>query len=100
MKLICKRCNNELNDKSKTESICTSCNEDLELLDKQLEVNNRRIKKLEEHKRTTEIELKSLDTSNKHQVLLETMKRINHNLQIEYEQHEGIIKAIKTKEVL
>ena len=98
MSFICNRCKKESNKRSETKSICIPCSEDLKLLDKQLEVNNRRIKKLEEHKKSTEMELRNLDSEDNHEILLETMKRIEHNLQIEYEQHQGIIKVIKDKE--
>lgn len=98
MSFICNRCKEESSNRSETKSICVSCEEDLKLLDKQLEINNRRIKKLEEHKKDTVLELENLDSEDKHETLLETMKRIERNLRIEYEQHEGIIKAIKIKE--
>ena len=98
MSFACNRCKEKSSNRSETESICVSCKEDLELLDRQLEVNNRRIKKLEEHKKSTASELKNLHSEGKHEILLETMKRIEHNLQIEYEQHKGITNAIKVKE--
>ena len=71
----------------------------MDLLDKQLNVNSERIKKLEEHKRSVESELKSHKSEVDHKRLLETMKRLVHNLQIEYEQREGITKAIKFNKI-
>ncbi len=72
--------------------------EDLEILEKQLAVNNKRIKKLEEHKKSTELELKKLQSKKELEVLLETLKRIEKNLKIEYKMHEGIIKAMNSQE--
>ena len=60
-------------------------------------VNNERIKKLEEHKKITESEMKNIDSNNKQHTVLETMRRIEKNLKIEYEIHKEIIKAIKSK---
>ncbi len=72
-------------------------NEDLDLLEKQLEVNNERLKKLEEHKKSIEPEVKNPKSEKDYERLLETMKRLDHNLQIEHKNHEGIIKAINSK---
>ena len=72
-------------------------NEDLDLLEKQLEVNNERLKKLEEHKKSIEPELKNPKSEKDYERLLETMKRLDHNLQIEHKNHDGIIKAINSK---
>ena len=82
---------------AKRELICISCDQDLDLLDKQLEVNDMRIKKLEEHKKSTKYELKNPKSKEDYERLSETMKRIDHNLKIEYAQHDGIIKAITSK---
>jgi hypothetical protein len=71
--------------------------EDLDLLEKQLEVNNERLKKLEEHKKSIEPELKNPKSEKDYERLLETMKRLDHNLQIEHKNHDGIIKAINSK---
>ena len=60
-------------------------------------VNNERIKKLEAHKKITESEMKNLDSSKDQWTILETMRRIEKNLKIEYELHEGIVKAINSK---
>ena len=68
--------------------------EDFELLKKELKVNDQRIKKLEEHKKMVESELKNPKSEEDNQRLLETMKRIEKNLQIEYKKRDGIINAI------
>jgi len=72
-------------------------NEDLDLLEKQLEVNNERLKKLEEHKESIKPELKNPKSEKDYERLLETMKRLDHNLQIEHKNNDGIIKAINSK---
>jgi len=72
-------------------------NEDLDLLEKQLEVNNKRLKKLEEHKESIEPELKNPKSKKDYERLLETIKRLDHNLQIEHKNNDGIIKAINSK---
>ena len=41
--------------------------------------------------------MKNLDSSNEQRTILETMRRIEKNLKIEYELHEGIVKAINSK---
>ena len=97
MSFRCKRCNLETQTKTKREHTCKTCDEDLDLLDKQLKVNNERIEKLEEHKKITESEMKNLDSGNDQRTILETMRRIEKNLKIEYELHDGIIKAIDSK---
>ena len=71
--------------------------EDFSLLEKELEINDQRIKKLEEHKKSVEHELKNPKSEEDNQRLLETMKRIEKNLEIEYKRHEGIINAINDK---
>ena len=71
--------------------------EDLEPLKKELEVNNQRLKKLEEHKKSIVPELKN-PKSEDSQRLLETMKRLEKNLEIEYRKRDGITNAIKAKE--
>lgn len=75
-------------------------NDNLDLLEKQLETNDKRIKKLEEHKKSIEPELKNPKTTKDYERLLETMRRLEYNLQIEYKNHEGIIKAINSKEII
>jgi len=72
--------------------------DDLDLLEKQLEVNDKRIKKLEEHKESIEPELKNPKSVKDYERLLETMKRLDHNLQIEYKQRHGIIKVMNSKD--
>jgi len=71
--------------------------DDLDLLEKQLEVNDQRLKKLEEHKRSIEPELKNPKSEKDYEMLLETMKRLKYNLQIEHQNHDGIIKAMNSK---
>jgi len=70
---------------------------DLDLLEKQLEVNDKRIKKLEKHKESIEPELKNPKSEKDYERLKETMKRLEHNLQFEYKQHDEIIKVIRSK---
>ena len=67
-----------------------------ELLQEQLRVNERRIKKLEEHKKLTESQLKDPKFKTKHEMLKETMKRLDYNLQFEYKQKNGILSAINS----
>lgn len=55
-------------------------------------VNDQRIKKLEEHKKS---ELNNPKSQNS-ETSLETMKRIEHNLQLEYKKRDGIIKMINS----
>lgn len=71
--------------------------DDLDLLEKQLEVNDQRLKKLEDHKRSIEPELKNPKSEKDYERLLETMKRLEYNLQIEHQNHDGIIKAMNSK---
>ena len=71
--------------------------DDLDLLKKQLEINDKRLKKLEEHKKSIEPELKNPKSKKDYERLLETMKRLDRNLQIEYKQRDGIIKAMNSK---
>ena len=97
MVFTCKRCHQEFQTREKRESLCIACNEDLDLLEKQSEINTRRIKKLEEHKALTEFELSKLTPEQDRGILLETMKRIKHNLQIEYDLRDGIKEAVNSK---
>ena len=92
MGFICKRCDSIFKTESKKESICENCEVQLDLLDKELKINDERIKKLEEHKKSELNNPKSTD----HQTSLETMKRIEHNLQLEYKKRDGIIKMINS----
>jgi len=70
---------------------------DSELLKKQLKVNDERLRKLGQHKKSVESQLKNLVDHKEHEFLLEIMKRLDHNLQIEYKQRDGIIKAMNSK---
>jgi hypothetical protein len=71
--------------------------DDLELLKKQLEINDERLRKLGEHKKSVELQLKNSKSEKDHKFLLEIMKRLDHNLQFEHKQREGIIKAMGSK---
>ena len=97
MEFICKRCNQKSHERTQLELVCTLCNEHLELLEKQLDVNSKRIKKLEEHKKSSERELKN--TKSGDNVIVETLRRLDHNLEIEYNQRKGIIKAMNSKDI-
>ncbi len=93
MDFICKKCGSTFHLETKGELICENCKIQLDLLDQQLKVNQKRINKLEEHKKH-ELEnpkYKNLETR------LETMKRLEHNLQLEYKKRDGIIKTINSK---
>jgi len=74
-----------------------SVNNDLKLLKRELEINNKRIKKLEEHKKSIEPELKNPKSVKDHETLEETMRRLDYNLQIEYKKYDGVIKAMNSK---
>ena len=67
--------------------ICVDCNAHLKLLEEEKRVNDERIKRLEEHRKS---ELKNPTSE-------ETMKRIEHNLQIEYKKRDGIAKTMNSK---
>ena len=84
--MICERCSSEFSVHTDRKLICPDCKAQLDLLDEEKKVNDRRISKLLKHK---EAELKN-PTSD------ETMKRIDHNLQIEYKKRDGIIRAINS----
>jgi len=92
MSFTCKRCGIVYNLETERESICENCKIQLNLLDQELLVNIQRIKKLEEHKK---LELKDPKNSETH---LETIKRIEHNLQIEYKKRDGIVKTMNSKD--
>ncbi len=87
MGFICKRCDIEFDVETDRKLICVDCKVQLDLLDEEKRVNDARIKKLEEHKKS---ELKN-------PTLEETMKRIERNLQIEYKKRDGIIKTMYSK---
>jgi len=42
--------------------------------------------------------LKNPKSEKDYERLLETMKRLDHNLQIEHKKHDGLIKAINSKD--
>ena len=98
MSFVCKRCKLEFHSKTKRELTCESCNDDLDLLEKQQKVNVDRIKKLEEHKKEVEPQMQNLNSEEEHKVLIETMKRLEKNLKIEYELQKGILKAMESKD--
>ena len=92
MTFTCKRCGIISDIETKRELICESCKIQLDLLDQELLVNNGRIKKLEEHKK---LELENPKNPESH---LETIKRIEKNLKIEYTKRDGIIKTMNSKD--
>ncbi len=92
MSFNCKRCNSVFHVETERGSICVNCEIQLNLLDQELIVNDQRIKKLEEHKKS---ELNNPKSQN-FEISLETMKRIEHNLQLEYKKRDGIIKMINS----
>ena len=71
--------------------------DDSELLKNQLDVNGERLRKLGEHKKSVELQLKNLKSEKDHRFLLEIMKRLDNNLQTEYRQRDGILKALNSK---
>ena len=94
MDFICKRCRSVFQVQTDRELICENCKVQLDLLEKQLKVNDERIKKLEEHKKS---ELNNPKSKNP-EIHLETIKRLEHNLQLEYKKHDGIMKMINSAE--
>jgi len=93
MDFICKRCGYTYHIETKEELICENCKIHLDLLDQQLKVNQKRINKLEEHKK---YELENPKSENL-ETRLETMKRLEYNLQLEYKKRDGIIKTMNSK---
>lgn len=73
--------------------------DDSELLKDQLDVNDRRFRKLEEHKKSVELQLKNPKSDKELVFLLETLKRLEYNLQIECKQRNGILKAINSQPI-
>ena len=69
----------------------------MDLLKKQLEVNNDRLKKLENHKKSIEPELNNPRSEEDLKRLLETLKRLDRNLEIEHKQRKGIIQAMNSE---
>ena len=94
MDFICKKCGSVFNLETDRSLICENCKTQLDLLDQQLKVNEERINKLEEHKK---YELENSKLENK-EIHLETMKRLEHNLQLEYKKRNGIIKSMNSKD--
>lgn len=97
MSFTCKRCRCDSTIITDRELICESCKADLDLLESQQSVNSARIKKLEEHKKSVESEMANPASEEDKARLSETMKRLNHNLNIEYKLQKGILEAIDSK---
>jgi len=94
MDFICKKCSSISNIETDRSLLCKNCKIQLDLLDQQLKVNKKRINKLEEHKK---YELENSKSKNQ-ETHLETMKRLEHNLQLEYKKCDGIIKSMNSKD--
>jgi len=95
MNFICKKCGSTSNIETDRSLVCKNCKIQLDLLDQQLKVNEERINKLEEHKKC---ELENSKSKNQ-ETHLETMNRLEHNLQLEYKKRDGIIKSINSKDI-
>jgi uncharacterized Zn finger protein (UPF0148 family) len=93
MDFICKKCGSTFHLETKGELICENCKIHLDLLDQQLKVNQKRINKLEEHKKH---ELENPKSENP-EIHLETIKRLEYNLQLEYKKRDGITKTMNSK---
>lgn len=93
MDFNCKKCGSMFNIETNRSLVCKECKIQLDLLDQQLKVNEERINKLEEHKK---YELKNPKSENQ-ETHLETMKRLEDNLQLEYKKRDGIIKTMNSK---
>ena len=93
MGFTCKRCGSMSHLETDREIICENCKIHLDLLDRQMRVNQKRIDKLEERKRH---ELENPKSENP-ETRLETMKRLEYNLQLEYKKRDGIIKTMNSK---
>jgi len=89
-----KKCGSMSNVETDRLLVCKNCKIQLDLLDQQLKVNEERINKLEEHKK---YELKNHKSVNQ-EIHLEIMRRLEHNLNLEYKKRNGIIKAINSKD--
>ena len=94
MDLICKKCDSLFKIETDRDSICVNCKTQLDLLENELKINEERIKKLEKHKKS---ELENPKSQN-HELYLETIKRLEHNLEFEYKKRDGIIKTINSKD--
>ena len=95
MNFICKKCKTTFHLETDRDLICENCKIQLDLLDQQLKVNQERINKLEEHKK---YELKNPKSKNP-ETHLETIKRLDYNLQLEYKKRDGIIKTMNSKNI-
>jgi uncharacterized Zn finger protein (UPF0148 family) len=95
MDFICKKCSSTFYLETDGELICENCKIHLDLLDQQLKVNQKRINKLEEHKK---YELENPKSENL-EIHLETMKRLEYNLQLEYKKRDGITKTMNSKNI-
>ncbi len=94
MGIICKKCGGtSSNMESGSPPVCENCKIQLDLLDQQLKVNDERISKLKEH-RKRELENPRSENPETH---LETMKRLERNLDLEYRKRDGIIKAMNSQ---
>lgn len=93
MNFICTRCGSTFKVEIDGGLICKNCEIQLVLLHKQLKINDERIKKLENHKKS---ELKNTK-SNSSKIRLETLERLEYNLQLEYRKRNGIINTINSK---
>ncbi len=94
MDFICKKCGCTSNMETGKLLICENCEIQLDLLNQQLKVNEERIKKLEKHKK---YELENSKSENQ-EICLETMKRLEYNLQLEYKKRDGIMKSMNSKD--
>ena len=83
-----KKCGSISNIETDRSLVCKNCKIQLDLLDQQLKINEERINKLEEHKK---YELENTKSKNQ-ETHFETMKRLEHNLQLEYKKRNRIIK--------
>ena len=83
-----KKCGSISNIETDRSLVCKNCKIQLDLLDQQLKINEERINKLEEHKK---YELENTKFKNQ-ETHFETMKRLEHNLQLEYKKRNRIIK--------
>ena len=94
MDFIWKKCGSISNIETDRSLVCKNCKIQLDLLDQQLKINEERINKLEEHKK---YELENTKSKNQ-ETHFETMKRLEHNLQLEYKKRNGIIKTKNSKD--
>ena len=95
MNFTCKRCFLTFQVETDRESICMNCKAQLNLLNKELRINDKRIKKLQDH---TKLEAEN-PSSKDPKTHLETVERLEYNLQLEYRKRDGIIKTINSKDL-